>query len=57
MASRYEKRREKMTNRAVLAKERWRYIMERGNRGPGVYKEKEEEQGEIRFRNKRVREG
>ncbi len=36
-----------MTNRAVLAKERWRYIVERGNRGPGVYKEKKESDLEI----------
>lgn len=57
MASRNKKQRERMTNRAVLARERWRYIVERGNRGPGVYKKKEKEKGGIRFRIKRVREG
>lgn len=40
-----------MTNKSVLAKERGRYIVKRGDRGPGVYKE-EEEKGGIRFRNK-----
>lgn len=48
---------ERMTNRAVLSKERGRYTVKRGNGGPGVYKEKEEERGGIRFKNKQVREG
>ncbi len=52
-----ERASERMTNRAVLSKERGRYTVKRGNRGPGVYKEKEEERGRIRFKNKRVREG
>lgn len=51
------KSRGRMTNRTVLAEERGRYIVKRGNGGPGVYKEKQEENGGIRFRNKQAKEG
>lgn len=37
-----------MTNKTALAKERGRDIVKRGNRGPGVNKEEEEEEKEGR---------
>lgn len=51
------KSRGRMTNRTVLAEERGRDIVRRGNEGPGGYKEKQIEKGGIRFRNKQAKEG
>lgn len=35
----------RVTNRAVLAKDRQRHIVKRGDGGPGVYQEEEEKGG------------
>lgn len=46
-----------MTNRAALAQKEGGILQKRGNGGPGIHKEREGENGGIRFRHKRVREG
>lgn len=50
------KGRDKIT-KIVLAKEKGRYFVQRGDEGPGVDREEEEKKGGIRFRHKQVREG